>query len=100
MSGASVGVAAAVVAALVLSLVRHGGAVHAHANLDTADPAPDSVLEQQRSGLQWGRDLTVADRRRPFAGGRSSSSPASKHCLKFLVLTAARSGEASHLRRD
>ena len=46
MSGARVAVAAAVAAALVLALLWHGGVVRAHANLDSADPAPDSVLEE------------------------------------------------------
>ncbi len=45
MSGARVG-AAALVAALVLALVWHGDVVRAHANLASADPAPESVLEE------------------------------------------------------
>ena len=45
MSGARVG-AAALVAALVLALVWHGDVVRAHAHLASADPAPDSVLEE------------------------------------------------------
>ena len=46
MNGIRVGVAAAVAAALVLALSWHGDLVHAHANVDSADPAPDSVLEE------------------------------------------------------
>ena len=46
MSGARVAVAAAVAAALALALLWHEGVVRAHANLDSADPAPDSVLEE------------------------------------------------------
>ena len=46
MYGIRVGVAAAVAAALVLALFWHADLVHAHANVDSADPAPDSVLEE------------------------------------------------------
>ena len=46
MSGARVGAAAVVAAAFMLAAAWHGDAAHAHANLDSADPAPDSVLEE------------------------------------------------------
>ena len=43
MSGARVGAVA--VALLLLTFFSHGSAVLAHANVDSADPAADSVLE-------------------------------------------------------
>ena len=46
MSGARVGAIAAVAAVLVVTLFWHEGVVLAHANVDSADPAPDSVLEE------------------------------------------------------
>ena len=46
MSAARIGVTAFVAAVLVFALFSNGDAVHAHANLASADPAPDSVLQE------------------------------------------------------
>ena len=46
MSGARFAAVVAAAAVFALTLFWHGGVVLAHANVDSADPAPDSVLEE------------------------------------------------------